>query len=362
VAVTTGAPAGVVARRFDVGGEPVIVTALAGGHINASYRVTARRGAFLLQRINPYVFPDGRAVNANVARVTRHLARRCEGTRWRTLELVPTVDGDDWVEDDDGACWRMYRFVVGTTTHEVADTADRAREAARAFGTFTAMLADLPEPPLVETIAGFHDTAQRFTALEATAQRDIAGRLDECRADLAAILADRVIGDVLPARVADGRIPVRTVHNDTKIANVLFDATSDEASCVIDLDTVMPGLSLHDFGDMVRSMASPADEDERDLARVTARPAFVLALAEGYLETAGAVLTASERELLVFGGRVITLEQAARFLADHLDGDRYYRVARPGHNLERARAQLALYRSLTAQEETLTRQLLRLLA
>jgi Ser/Thr protein kinase RdoA (MazF antagonist) len=346
-----------LAVRFAVGRAPAQVARHPGGHINDSFRVDAPAGAFLLQRLNPRVFPAAIGVMENVANVTAHLTAKADA-RWRMMELMPTMDGGRWTIDEFGACWRMFRFVEGTAT-ETTESVAQAREAGRAFGAFAALLADYDGPPLHETIRGFHDTRRRFEQLEDAARRDPRQRLAGAHADLDALLAERAVTDVLPGLVAQGAIPVRIAHNDAKIANVLFDPAG-RAVGVVDLDTVMPGLYLHDVGDMLRSMASAADEDERDLARVVARPAFVAAVLEGYLESAGAVLTPRERELLVFAGRVITLEQAVRFLADHLDGDRYYRITRAGQNLDRARAQLALYRSLTDQEEALTTSALRL--
>ena len=343
-----------MAARFAVGGAASGMARLSGGHINDSFRVDAPGGAFLLQRLNPRVFPAAISVMENVANVTMHLAAKADA-RWRMPRLVPTMDGGHWEHDAFGACWRMYRFVAATAV-ETATTVGQVREAGRAFGAFTALLADYAGPPLHETIRGFHDTRHRFTQLEDAARRDPRERLSGARPELDALLAERAVAGVLPDLVARGELPVRIAHNDAKIANVLFDPAG-RAIGVVDLDTVMPGLVLHDVGDMLRSMASPTDEDERDLARVAARPAFVRAVLEGYLESAGAVLTMRERELLVCAGRVITLEQAVRFLADHLDGDRYYRITRAGQNLDRARAQLSLYRSLTEQEEELARNL-----
>jgi aminoglycoside phosphotransferase (APT) family kinase protein len=280
----------------------------------------------------------------NVTNVAEHVTAE-GGGRWRMPALVRTEDGGWWTVDAFGATWRMYRFVEATVTETVATPA-QAREAARAFGAFTALLADYDGPPLHETIRGFHDTPRRFAQLEDAARRDPRGRRAGARAELDALWAEGAVAEVLPALVARGELPVRIAHNDAKVANVLFGA-GGRALGVVDLDTVMPGLALYDAGDLLRSMASAAAEDERDLAQVTARPAFVEAVLGGYLEEAGAVLTERERDLLLFAGRVITLEQAVRFLADHLDGDRYYRITRAGQNLDRARAQLALYRSLT---------------
>jgi Ser/Thr protein kinase RdoA (MazF antagonist) len=341
----------IIARRFALDGDVTAVEPLSGGHINESYRVQAGT-VFLLQRVNPEVFPDSVAVMENIAWVTSHLASRLRGAAaaGRTvLTLVPTSDGAGWVQDAAGAVWRMYRFVTGAHMIERVTTAAEARQGALAFGEFAALLADYGGPRLHETIRGFHDTAARLHALERAAAADTAGRHARCGPELAACLAARDLAGVLPPLMAGGEVPLRIAHNDAKIANVLFDDADGRARCVVDLDTVMPGSLLHDFGDIVRSMTSPTAEDAAPPDEVFVREELFEAVVEGYLEGAGGILTPRERELLVFAGRLITLEQAARFLTDYLDGDRYYRDTRGDQNLRRTRTQLALYRSLTEQ-------------
>ena len=238
-------------------------------------------------------------------------------------------------------------FIEAHVTHR-AGSPSQAYHAARAFGRFLTLLTDLGDPPLHETIPGFHDTRARFATLDQTVAADVCGRVAEARLEIDAAVAQKALADILPASVTRGEVPHRVVHNDAKISNVLLDPGSGEALGVVDLDTVMPGSALHDFGDLVRSSASPTDEDETDLARVAVRPEFFGALARGFLEEAGAILTRRERELLVFAGRLLALEQAIRFLTDYLDGDRYYRTSRPRQNLDRCRTQLRLFESLTA--------------
>jgi hypothetical protein len=349
-----------VAARFALAGPVRAVTPLSGGHINASWRVAAGGGAYLLQRLNDRVFPEPMRVMENVSRVCRHLGARlrAEGARdpeRRALTLVPTRDGADWMVDGDCGVWRCLVFVDGVRTHDRAASPDIARAAARAFGEFLRLLDDYGGPPLHATIPGFHDTARRLTALEVAARADPQGRAAGVGSEIAAILAHRDLAEVLPPLLTAGAIPLRVAHHDAKIANVLFDGDTGEALCVIDLDTVMPGTVLYDFGDLVRSMASPAAEDETDLERVGVREDFFAAVAAGWLEGAGTVVTRQERELMVFAGRLFALEQAARFLTDYLEGDRYYRVARAGHNLDRARNQLHLFESLTRHEAALRR-------
>lgn len=348
-----------IAGRFALAGPVESVEARPGGHINDSYRVSALRsdGAlvpYLLQHVNQTVFPDASRVMENIAYVTRHLAghRRAGHTSRETLTLVPTIAGAAWMEDAARSCWRIYTFVAGTHTVEHTARAAEALEASRALGEFLSLLADYNGPDLHVTIDGFHDTAARFSQLDAAVNRDVVGRAGAVQEEVALALAHRALADVLPPHLASGALPLRVVHNDAKIANVLLDDVTGKACCVVDLDTVMPGSLLHDFGDMVRSMTTPTDEDEADASKVGVRLDLFEAVSRGFLETAGPILTATERSLLVFAGRLITLEQAVRFLTDYLDGDRYYR-AHGDQNLRRARAQLRLFETLTAREPEL---------
>jgi aminoglycoside phosphotransferase (APT) family kinase protein len=319
--------------------------AAAGAHINDSYVVSSPGSSrrLLLQRLNRTVFSEPRRVMENVVRVTRHIGG--------PLLLVPAADGRDWLEDDNGDVWRAYRYIEGAQSYQQPRSAAQAFAAARAFGEFQRRLADLPGPPLHETIPGFHDTPRRFAALERAVDRDPAGRAASARHEITAVLRHHPRAGALMA----AGLPRRVVHNDAKIANLLFDA-GDTPICVVDLDTVMPGLALWDFGDLARSAATRAAEDETDLSRVTVEPDLFEALARGYLEGTGDLLDTEERRLLVTAAQVITLEQGVRFLTDYLEGDRYYRIARPAHNLERCRNQLHLFEQLVAGEAELSRR------
>lgn len=351
----------IIARRFEIGGRITAIEQLPGGHINEAYRIVVDGDAsrsFLLQRLNPEVFPDAGRVMENIARVTRHLAGAGSDGRPhlpKVLELVPTTQGGAWITDAGGACWRMYGFISGTHVVEPAVSARVVRSAAGAFGLFIAGLADYAGPPIHVTIPGFHDTPARLARLESAARADIAGRAAAVRPHVETMLAQRPVAGAFARLLADGRVPQRIVHNDAKLSNVLLEDSTGEACCVVDLDTVMPGSLLHDFGDMVRSMSTTAAEDEADLLKVAVRYELFEALAHGFLETCGHLLTDGERAGLVLAGRVITLEQAARFLTDYLEGDRYYRDTRGDQNLRRARAQLRLYESLTHAEPDLDR-------
>ena len=349
-----------IARAFRLGGEIIDISRVAGGHINQSYRVDVRGSggetrSFLLQRLNPDVFRRPDLVMENVARVTRHLtvAAHAAGRASPVAPLVVTDHGADWLADATGGVWRMFTFVPGAIVRERAESPADCAAAGRAFGELLRLLADWEGPPLHETVPGFHDTRARLVQLEAAVRADTAGRVSGAGAEIAAVRAERALADVLPPLLASGVVPVRVTHNDAKLANVLLDARSGAPLCIVDLDTVMPGSALYDFGDLVRSCVSPTAEDETDLVRVAVKREFFRALAHAYVEGAGAALSVRERDLLVFAGRLITFEQAARFLTDHLAGDVYYRIERPGQNLDRARSHLALLRSLTDQSPAL---------
>jgi len=344
-----------IAGRFALGGDVRSIMSLPGGHINDSYRVDLggkeEGTSFLLQRLNPHVFPRPDQVMENVARVTRHIASQ----GGPTLTLMPTTDGRDWLVDGVGGVWRLFRWIPDSIVHVRAESPEACYATGKAFGEFLRLVGNYGGPALHETIPGFHDTARRFSQLDVAVERAAANRLSGAESEVAALLGERSVASVLPPRFASGALATRIVHNDAKIANVLFDRWSDAALCVVDLDTVMPGSPLADFGDLVRSCVSQAGEDERDLPKVWADPARFVALARGFLDGSGDLLSREERKLLVFAGRWITLEQAVRFLTDYLGGDRYYRVSYPDHNLVRGRAQLALYRSLTDQESGLAK-------
>ena len=350
--------------QFRIPGRWISGAPFVGGLIHDSYVIVCDRdGArtrYLLQRINQAVFRDPPAVMRNIHRVTGHIraTQRAAGTPdvdRRTLTVVPTRDGQPCHRTNDGDYWRLFVFIENAHSYEIVDSPDRAYEAAGAFGRFQTLLRDLAPPRLEETIPGFHDTAQRFTAFERAVQADRCNRAASAGAEIDFALRHRPIVDVLPALQARGDLPERVVHNDTKINNVLFDDATGEALCVVDLDTVMPGLVLHDFGDMVRTVTSPATEDERDVSKVMFRKPFFEALTGGYLASTAEWLTPAERSHLPFAGKLITYEQGLRFLTDYLCGDTYYPVQRPTHNLDRCRTQFALVESILHCEEWMSR-------
>ncbi|MCY3969313.1 MAG: aminoglycoside phosphotransferase family protein, partial [Acidobacteria bacterium] len=304
------------ATRFELGGTPTAAHELRSGHINDSYVISdpgGRRG--LLQRINEHVFTDPRRLMENVERITRHLAGKLgSGSRRRRLTLVPADSGRTWIEirsasEGSGAegWWRMYELIEDVTTQVAASSADQVFRAAQAFGQFQGMLADLPPPPLFETIPRFHDTLIRFDALDRVLRegKQAATRRERAETEIRAAAAHRHLAGRLIEAAARG-VPRRTVHNDCKISNVLFDRRSAQALCVVDLDTAMPGLAAFDFGDMARSMAHRADEDARDPRGIEVDLELFGALTAGYLDGAN-FLTAEERRSLVDGALVLTL-------------------------------------------------------
>jgi Ser/Thr protein kinase RdoA (MazF antagonist) len=346
------------ARQFQIGGEFAGAVPYGSGHINDTYRVVFHQAGApvrtILQRINANIFKNPAALMENIQRVTAHLAAQVAGEpdgERRVLTLIPARDGRAWHVDADGNYWRAYRFVEGASTYDAVESVEQAFQAGRAFGQFQKLLVGLPAPRLHDTIPDFHHTPKRFLALQQAIAADAAGRAILARPEIEFALAHQSITSVL----LDADLPERVTHNDTKFNNVLLDDATGEGICVIDLDTVMPGLAPYDFGDMVRTTTSPAEEDEQDLSRVTMQFPMFEALVRGYLRSAGAFLTKAEKQHLTFGGKLITFEIGIRFLTDYLAGDTYFKVGRNGHNLDRCRTQFKLVESIEQQEEKMDR-------
>jgi len=333
------------------------------GHIHDTFvvRIESAGGVerVLLQRINRSVFPDPKAVMENVRRVTEHLRKKLPEAhppgdpKRETLTLISTRAGHSCFCHSAGECWRMYRFIEGTETHQTAPSPNAVYEAARTFGRFQMLLMDLPGPRLQETIPDFHNTPKRYHALAHATRADVCERAKGAQAEIECAGRHAALASALVTLERAGKVRERIAHYDAKLNNVLFDKASERGLCVIDLDTVMPGLWLYDFGDMVRSMATRAEEDERDLSKVTVERDLFEALVRGYLASVGEVISRIERESFVLAAKVICFEQAIRFLADYLSGDTYYKVHRKEQNLDRCRTQLRLVESLEEQEEGL---------
>ncbi|GAA0713706.1 aminoglycoside phosphotransferase family protein [Dokdonella soli] len=316
---------------------------LGNGLINRTLCVRDGGRERVLQRLNVEVFRSPDRVMRNCHAVTAHLGRERAAGRYAysVLELLPTLGGAPALVLPDASWWRMYAYLPDTCTHDTVSEPAMAREAGRGFGAFARALDGLPADSVGEVIPAFHDPDARYAAFERARAGDRVGRATGCIAECEAAAA---YAEIVAAwqRLT---LPRRIVHNDCKLNNILFDAQG-HAACVIDLDTVMPGSLLFDFGDLVRTLVNPVAEDSIELDRIQVRRDLFAALAAGYVEGCGSVLSAIERANLVLGARLITGVMALRFLTDHLDGDRYFRIERPQHNLERARNQLTLFAAL----------------
>lgn len=324
------------------------------GLVNTTWRLETTQGPRLLQNLNTDIFSDPAAVAENAAaasvRIDDALRRQGDEDPRHRLVFLTGPQGHPWLRDNEGGVWRCLVFVPDARPADATSPAE-VRAAARALGRFPGLVAGGTGPKLKEILPGFHDTPARLAALRSAAAADTCGRLASCRQEYDRLVDLAALADRLPL----DSLPIRPVHNDAKLDNVLVDTNTGEAQCVIDLDTTMPGFAPHDFGDLVRSAVTGCPEDEPDLLRVVIRTTVFHDLAAGYLEGSKDWLTEAERMRLVDGALAITYEQSLRFLTDHLAGDVYYRIDEAGHNLRRARAQLHLLEQLLVSENDLRR-------
>ena len=353
-----------VSAQFRIYGDFREAAPYGSGHINDTYAVVFDQAGspmrYIFQRINHNVFKDPVGLMHNVERVTGHIRRKLETSdadqvARRVLTLVPTHEGKCFHADAEGNHWRCYFFIEQARSYDQIERPRQAFEAARAFGQFQKQLADLPAPRLRDTIPDFHHTRSRFNALRQAIEQDACNRAAGVKAEIEFALRHEPMVDVLLDLQARGQLPERVTHNDCKLNNVMLDDATGEGICVIDLDTVMPGLALYDFGDMCRTAACPTVEDERDLSKVEMRMDMFEALVGGYLASAGEFLNPVEKDHLVFCAKLITFEIGIRFLADHLEGDRYFKVHRPGHSADRARVQFKMVDSFERNEAAMRR-------
>lgn len=348
-------PEGVLSG-FAIEGRLAGVQVHSRGHIHDTFISTwqqpgaARR--FLHQHLNEDVFTDIPSVMHNVVQVTQHLERKCQelgDDGFHTLRLVPTRTSESYLRVASGP-WRTYQFVENTESFDACRDTTHAYEAARAFGQFQARLIDLDPAQLRETIPNFFSTPFRLQQLDVAARNDSCGRVAQARPELDFVDARRTLARLIEKEVRAGRMPTRIVHGDTKLNNVLFDQATARAVCIVDLDTCMPAYSLYDFGDLVRFTAATSAEDETDLSKAGTDLALYRALVDGYRETAGKFLSPLEITLMPYAAQLVTFTIGMRFLADFLNGDVYFKVARPTHNLERARVQFAMVRMMEQRE------------
>ena len=348
-----------VISGFDFGGELEEVGIFGNGHINETYcavfSTDTGKKKFILQKMNHQIFKDPVGLMENISGVTSWLKKKIQenggDVERETLNIVNDREGSPYLVDKEGEYWRAYLFIEGATCFDQVENDEDFYQSALAFGNFQRLLSDYPAETLHETIPDFHNTPKRLEALRQAIRRDPVGRERRVRREIDFIMKRADETERLLRLQAEGAIPERITHNDTKVNNILIDDLTGDGICVIDLDTVMPGLSLYDFGDMVRAGTSPAEEDEVDLAKVGMRFEMYEALYRGFLSSAGSFLTEAERENLPFSGKLITFEIAIRFLTDYLEGDVYFKVKRPEHNLERCRNQLRMVESIEEQSK-----------
>ena len=329
---------------FRLEGTPVSCTPYGCGHINETALVVTDRGRrYILQKINRFTFRDVTGLMANIRAVTEHLRRKTSDPR-AVLTLVPTHGGESYLHAQ-GEYWRVYDFVEDTLCLQLPETDDDFYQSAVGFGTFQQLLTDFPAQQLHETIPNFHNTPDRYRIFRETLARDPMGRAAQIGPEIDFVLAREKEMSAIQTALASGDLPLRVTHNDTKLNNVLLDAKTRRALCVIDLDTVMPGSALYDFGDSIRFGAATAVEDERDLSKMEMSLDRYRVFTRGYLRSCPG-LTAKELEMLPMGAKTMTMECGVRFLTDYLDGDHYFSIHRDGQNLDRARTQFKLVQDM----------------
>lgn len=335
---------------FPFSGEPISIKSTDTGLINSTYMLTFSDGnqdfQYVLQKINTNVFKKPDELMSNIMNVTGFLRNKINlsgGNAAReTLTFLYTKENTPYYRDENGGCWRSYKYIGKCYTCDKIDSEIKAFRSGKAFGKFQKMLSDYPAANLFETIPHFHDTPSRYEALKKAVKDNLSGRLQSVKNELSFALDREMDASKLVDLAAEDRIPMRVTHNDTKINNVLFDSITNEAICVIDLDTIMPGLSLYDFGDSIRSGAVTSDENEQDLDKYGLDISLFKSYTEGFLSEAGHALNDEEIANLAFSAKLMTLECGVRFLTDYLNGDTYFKTDYPEHNLVRCKTQFKL--------------------
>ena len=326
------------------------------GHIHDPFLITTRekeKDDYILQRLNSKVFKRIPELQENIERVTDHIRQKLKkipgsDLRRECIRMIPARNGKSWIVDNDGNFWRLLVFIPDHRSYDIVDSPEKAFEGGRAVGRFQAMLADMPGPPLHETIPDFHNVEKRLEWFEDSVAFDRVKRAASVKTEIEFFRSRAEKMTVIRRMGREGRIPLRITHNDTKFNNILLDE-NDRALCIIDLDTVMPGYVHYDFGDAIRTAANTAAEDEADLSKVRMNIDLYRSYAEGYLSETRDTLNRTEKEFLAFAPLLITFEQAVRFLTDYIDGDTYYRIHHEHHNLRRTRAQIRLVESMEEQ-------------
>ena len=337
-------------KAFDFKGEFVKSDVIGDGHINSTFAFTfleeGKEKRYLVQQINTFVFTEPVKLMENMVGVTKHINKKIllrGGDPLREgLIVYPALDGKPYYVSSDGKYWRCFNFVENAHTYQIIPSAEVFGKGARAFGNFQKMLADYPIDSLHETIVNFHNTKSRFNDFKKAVEENISGRKCNVEKEIAFFMEHEKDYGVIVDLIEKGELPLRVTHNDTKLNNVMFDNDMNDAICVVDLDTVMPGSSLYDFGDAIRSGCNTAAEDEKDLSKVNFSLELYESFVKGWLEACGNTLTENEVKFLPFSAKLMTLECGMRFLGDYLNGDVYFKTDYPDHNLVRARTQIKL--------------------
>ena len=328
------------------------------GHINDTYLLTFEIGdmgdmSAILQRMNREIFTQPVELMENIVGVTSYLREKIiengGDPERETLNIIPAKDGKAYYVDSKGEYWRSYKFITDAKCYDQVEKPEDFYESAVAFGNFQRLLADYPADTLHETIKGFHDTRARFEVFKQAVAQDVCGRAASVDREIEFVLAHEEIARVLGEFQEKGLVPLRVTHNDTKLNNIMIDNTTRKGICVIDLDTVMPGLAVNDFGDSIRFGASTGAEDEKDLSKVSCSMELFEIYVKGFLQGCAGSLTPTEVELLPMGAKVMTYECGMRFLTDYLQGDHYFKIHREEHNLDRARTQFKLVEDMEAK-------------
>ncbi len=333
---------------FALEGELIEAAPYGFGHINSTYCLITKDGEkrtrYILQKINNSIFRDVEGLMNNILYVTEHIRKKNEGDPDQdrcTLTVIPTVDGEPYCEVE-GGYYRLYVFVEDTVALQQVENPEQLKTLGAAFGNFQNQLSDFDASKLVETIPNFHNTADRYRLFEEAVKNDLKGRAKEVQAEINFVKERKADTELLLGLLKEGKLPLRVTHNDTKLNNLLFDATDLRAVCVIDLDTVMPGLVHYDFGDSIRFGASTGAEDEKDLSKIEMSLELFEKYTEGFMSACGSKLNECEIEYLPFSAKLMTFECGIRFLTDYLNGDTYFKIHYPEQNLDRTRTQFKL--------------------
>lgn len=343
-----------VIENFQFEGEYTEGIPYGSGHINDTFRVTFQHKGetkrYILQRMNNQIFLNPEELMENVVGVTSWLRKKIvenggEPER-ETLNLVPAKDGKAFYKDSEGEYWRVYLFIEGAKTYDLVENQGDFYQSAVAFGRFQGLLADYPAETLHETIQDFHNTVKRLDTFKKAVEADACGRAAQVQEEIQFVLDREALAHKLCDMQAEGKLPLRVTHNDTKLNNIMIDDETRKAICVIDLDTVMPGLSVNDFGDSIRFGASTGAEDEPDLSKVSCSMELFELYTKGFVEGCKGSLTEEELDMLPVGAMTMTYECGMRFLTDYLEGDHYFKIHREGHNLDRCRTQFKLVKDM----------------